>query len=170
MFRTLLPPMPDTDPSPLALALGRLPCGLFIVSAQGSAGPVGFLGSLLTQVGFEPPTLCVAVGKERPHLVAIRDSGRFAVSVIDAESTSLLTPFFRPPADSDGTTPFDELATATTSHGSTVLSDALAWIDCRVIAEQETGDHVVVFGVAEEGTLLRAGDPKVHLRRNGLSY
>jgi flavin reductase (DIM6/NTAB) family NADH-FMN oxidoreductase RutF len=47
---------------------------------------------------------------------------------------------------------------------------ALAWLECRLTGEHATGDHVIVFGTVEHGGLLRAGDPAVHLRKNGLAY
>jgi hypothetical protein len=80
--------MPDI--SPLARALGRVPSGLFIVTANAATGPIGFLGSFVMQTGFEPPTLVVAVGKGRPHLDAIRAAGRFGVSVLDKQSSPLM--------------------------------------------------------------------------------
>lgn len=160
--------MPEIELSPTARALGRIPCGLYIVTTRKGDGPIGFLGSFVMQVGFEPPTLCVAIGKDRDHLDAIRASGRFALSVIDAESTGQMSPFFKKPAA--GESPFDLLATHETPGGSTVLSECLAWLECRVTGEHATGDHVVVFGEVEDAEVLRPGDPKVHLRKNGLSY
>ena len=129
---------------------------------------MGFLGSFVQQVGFEPPTVCVAVGKGRAHLDAIRASGRFALSVIDDASAGLMGPFFKPaPA---GASPFDDLDVERTAADSIVLSGALAWLDCKLVGEHATGDHVVVFGEVVEGKRLRDGDPKVHVRKNGLSY
>jgi flavin reductase (DIM6/NTAB) family NADH-FMN oxidoreductase RutF len=160
--------MPETELTPIARALGRIPCGLYIVTTQQGEEPIGFLGSFVMQVGFEPPTLCVAIGKDRDHLAAVRESGRFALSVIDPESTGQMSPFFKKPAE--GESPFDALATRKAPGGSVVLAESLAWLECRVTGEHATGDHVVVFGEVLDAEILRAGDPKVHLRKNGLSY
>jgi flavin reductase (DIM6/NTAB) family NADH-FMN oxidoreductase RutF len=65
---------------------------------------------------------------------------------------------------------FDFVAHADSPGGMPILSDALAWLDCRVTGEHEAGDHVVVFGEVEHAALLREGDPAIHLRRNGLAY
>jgi flavin reductase (DIM6/NTAB) family NADH-FMN oxidoreductase RutF len=51
-----------------------------------------------------------------------------------------------------------------------VLSSALAWLECALEGEHETGDHVVVFGRVTDGRLVREGEPTVHLRKNGLAY
>lgn len=157
--------MATEELSPIARALGRMPCGLYIVTTQGTDGPLGFLGSFAAQVGFDPPTVCIAVGKDRAHLAAMRASGRFALSILDGASSGLMKPFFGKGGD-----PFADIATASTAAGSTILPDALAWLDCQVTGEHEVGDHFVVFGAVDEASLQREGDPKVHLRKNGLGY
>lgn len=152
----------------VALALGRIPTGLYVVTTLQDGRPMGFVGSLLMQVGFAPPVLAVAVAKEREHLDAIRVHGRFAVSVLDGDSQALMSPFFKRHAA--GSSPFDQVRHQATPAGLPVLSGALAWLECRVTGEHATGDHVVVFGETEHGELLRPGDPSIHLRKNGLSY
>jgi flavin reductase (DIM6/NTAB) family NADH-FMN oxidoreductase RutF len=160
--------MSDAPIPPLARALGRIPSGLFVVTTGTPDGPLGFVASLVQQVGFEPPTVSVAIAKGRDHLAAIRASGSFAVSVLDQASGVLMGPFFKPHAD--GSSPFEGLAVQDAPSGAPVLTDALAWVDCRVTGEHATGDHVLVFGVAETGELLREGDPSCHTRKDGRGY
>lgn len=153
--------------SPIAQALGRVPTGLYVVTTRVEGAPIGFVGSFLMQVGFQPPTLCVAVAQGRDHLAAIRESGRFAVSVLDEASQGLMKPFFKRDPEK---TPFEVLEHVDTAAGLPVLTGALAWLDCRVTGEHDVGDHVVVFGQVIEAALARAGDPSIHLRKNGLGY
>lgn len=155
-------------PSPLALALGRIPSGLYVVTTLRDGKPLGFVGSLVMQVGFEPPVVSVAIGKSREHLAAIRAHGRFSISVLDGASQRLMASFFK--RHEPGRSAFDHVEHRPTPSGVPVLAGALAWLDCRVSGEHATGDHVVVFGVVEHGELLRTGDPAVHLRKNGLDY
>jgi len=112
--------------------------------------------------------VCVAVGKARGPLEALRASGRFGVSILDAESQGLMGAFFS--KLEPGQSPFDKLEVTHGPGGSPVLTGALAWLECRVIAEQELEDHVVLFGTVEAGSMARAGDPSIHLRKNGLGY
>ncbi|MEQ1891588.1 MAG: flavin reductase family protein [Planctomycetota bacterium] len=158
----------DQALSDLALALGRIPTGLYVVATRAEGKPLGFVGSFLMQVGFQPPTVCIAIANGREHLAAIRADGRFSVSILDGASQGLMGAFFKKGAP--GTTPFDGLERLTTPGGLVALSGALAWLECRLTGEHATGDHVVVFGVVEHGARLREGDPSVHLRKNGLSY
>jgi flavin reductase (DIM6/NTAB) family NADH-FMN oxidoreductase RutF len=154
--------------TPIALALGRVPTGLYLVTAASPEGPVGFVGSFLMQVGFAPPTLCVAVGRSRAHLAAIRAASHFGVSVLDRSSGDVMKRFFRRYAP--GESPWDGLAVAQAAGGCPVLDQALAWLACRRTGEFDAGDHVVVFGEVAEARLCRDGDPSIHLRRNGLAY
>ncbi len=156
------------EPTPLARALGRVPTGLFIVATKGPEKPLGFVASFVVQVGFQPPTVSVAVGQDRDHLEAIRASGRFAVSILDKESAGLMGPFFMQYEDDE--TAFDHVAHEDSPGGMPILTGSLAWLDCAVSGEHDAGDHVVVFGTVENADLLREGDPTIHLRKDGLSY
>jgi len=157
-----------TAPSPLAQALGRIPTGLYVVTTLAEGRPLGFVGSLLMQVGFVPPSVCVAVANGRDHLAAIRNRGRFAISVLDGASQNLMGAFFKryPP----GASPFDALEHRPSPTGLPLLGAALAWFECKVSGEHATGDHVVLFGTVEHGECLRDGEPAVRLRTNGLDY
>ena len=157
-----------SSPSPLALALGRIPTGLYVVTTLQTGSPLGFVGSFLMQAGFEPPTVSVAIAQGREHLTAIRAHGRFAVSVLDGGSQNLMGSFFK--RYETGCSAFDQVAHRPSPAGLPILTAALAWLDCRVVGEHSCGDHVIVFGIVEHGDLLRPGDPAIHLRKNGLGY
>lgn len=161
-------PMSRPEPSPLARALGRIPSGVYVVTTLRNGTPIAFVGSLVQQVAFEPPTVVLAVARDREQLPDLRATGRFALSVLGAGDQALMSAFLKRLAP--GTSPFDGLATATTGRGSIVLEAALAWLDCRITDERDAGDHVVFFAVVEEARLAREGEPRVHLRKNGLGY
>lgn len=165
----------DLDPRGLdaiGRALGRIPSGLFIVTTRDDRGrPLGFLGSFVQQMAIQPPTVAVAIAKERDHLDAVRATGRFAVSVLGEDHKHLMKPFFKGPGEGS---PFDDVAHRSSegaggAAGPPVLDEALAWVECRVAGEHNAGDHVVVFGVVEAGSGA-AGAPLVHTRKNGLRY
>ena len=101
-------------------------------------------------------------------LAAIRASGHFAVSILDAGTQGLMGPFFK--RYEDGESAFDHVENTPAPSGPPVLPEALAWLDCKVTGEHDAGDHVVVFGQVTEGALGHEGDPAVHLRANGLAY
>ncbi|MBK7878719.1 MAG: flavin reductase family protein [Planctomycetes bacterium] len=160
--------MPPPEPDPLARALGRIPSGLYIVTTLVDGQPQGFLASFVMQASLAPPIVSVSVGRDRPILAELRRSGRFAVSILDADSKKSMAAFTR--RLGAGESPFDRLQVATTPAGLPVLAEALAWFECRLASEHATGDSVIVFGEVVAGSLTREGEPHVHVRRNGLSY
>lgn len=159
----------DPQLSAIAQALGRIPSGLFIVTTTGDSGTTGFVASLVQQVGFDPPTIAIAVSSERGPFQAIHENGRFSLSLLDKPSSGLMGRFFG--KLEDGETPFDGQQMHITATGSSVFSDALAWYDCKLQeSEYNNGDHHVLFGVVEEAGLSHEGEPLIHLRKNGLGY
>jgi len=160
--------MAPSDPSPLSAALGRIPSALYVVSSLRAGEPVGFVGSLVQQVGFSPPTLCLAVAKDREPLRDLRATRRFSLSLLDAASRSRMGRFLK--HHEPGVSPFAGLALGHTPAGLPYLAEGLAWFECRIVGEHESGDHVVVFAEVDAAATLHAGEPHVHLRRNGLSY
>jgi len=160
--------MPPPPLTPIGQALGRVPTGLYLVTTLDGGRPAGFVGSFVMQVGFQPPLLCVAVGKERGPLAALRAAGHFGVSILDKSSENVMGRFFRKYEPGQG--PFDGLAIEKGSAGSPLVVDALANLECKLVGEYEGGDHVIVFGEVVDGVQRREGEPSIHLRKNGLGY
>lgn len=151
-----------------ARALGRVPSGLFIVTAGTGDEATGFLASWVQQVGLEPASLSVAIKQGRHVGGLIRVHGTFCVSILDAESKDLLGHFARGFAPGDPA--FVGIETGTTACGVPFPSAALAHLVCRFVDAVEWADHSVVCGEVVGGRTHREGDPMVHLRKSGQSY
>lgn len=151
-------------------ALGRIPSGVFVLSARDENGrAAGMLASWAQQASFDPPAVCVAVGKGRPIGQMIRATERFAMSVLGDGDADLMRRFARPrPPAGDG---FDGVDTLTTPAGLPVLARALAWLDCELLEILDFGgDHDLFIAKAAAGKLLRQGHSFTHVRGNGFHY
>jgi flavin reductase (DIM6/NTAB) family NADH-FMN oxidoreductase RutF len=164
--------MADTnraEVSPIGAALGRLPSGIYILTARSGGRATGMLASWVQQAGFEPPTLTVAVRADRFVAGWIGESGRFALSQVGAGHKPLLRHFakgFGPDEDA-----FVGVAIAREAAGGPVLAGALAWLDAEVVGHLDGGDHRVFLArVADGGMLDPEGEPMTHVRRNGFHY
>jgi flavin reductase (DIM6/NTAB) family NADH-FMN oxidoreductase RutF len=160
--------MAPAAPSDLARALGRLPSGLYICTTELDGRPVGFLCSFVQQASLSPPMVTVAIGRDRPILGGLRRGGAFGLSVLDESSRRSMSAFAR--RLPDGESPFDRVAWTRTPTGVPVLTEALAWLECRTVGDQPAGDHVLLIAEVVAGELLRDGEPLTHLRRDGLGY
>src|SRR5438874_4296175 len=63
-------------------ALGRVPSGLFILTARRGDAETGMLASWVQQCSFDPPQVTVAVQRGRPAYALLSDGAEFVLNVI----------------------------------------------------------------------------------------
>lgn len=162
--------MTDSALTDIAVALGRVPSGLFVVTARNAAGvETAFLASWVMQAGFDPPAVSIAVGKERAAREFLAPAGaRFCVSVIAETEKGQVGPFARGVAP--GSEALARLPVERTPSGQAVVSGCLAWMECRTADSASSGDHQIVVAEIVDARGGRQESPAVHVRRNGLGY
>jgi flavin reductase (DIM6/NTAB) family NADH-FMN oxidoreductase RutF len=151
-----------------AAAVGRIPSGLFVVTARNGSAETGMLASWVQQCSFEPLQVSVAVKPARPLLAWLTPGSPFTVNVLEQGQTDILVHFgkgFRldEPA-------FTGLDLERPGGAAPVLPDVLAYLDCRVEARYPAGDHDLLIGRVVGGRVLCEGQPMVHIRKNGSHY
>ena len=156
-------------------ALGRISGGLYVVTAsQGEADSLrrsAMVASWVSQASFAPPGLTVAVAKDRAIEALMQVGDRFVLNVLRQDNhQALLRHFlkrFPPGADRfNGINILDGVA-----EGGPVLSDALAFLGCRVEQRLEAPDHWIIYAVVEQGNVADAeAATAVHHRKVGNHY
>jgi flavin reductase (DIM6/NTAB) family NADH-FMN oxidoreductase RutF len=158
-----------TDPTEsLAAALGRIPSGLFILTARNGDDETGMLASWVQQCSFDPPQVSIAVNKQRYILDWLADGALVVLNVIPEGGKSLVAHFGKGFDKSESA--FEGLD-VTREHGTPpVLLASHAYLVCRVVNRVDVGDHVLVIARVTTGAVLHDGKSTVHLRKNGLKY
>lgn len=156
------------DSAVIAPILGRLPSGLFIVTARHGAQETGMLASWIMQAGFEPPMLTVAVSLKRYVNDWLANGTPFAVNVLAADQRKLLGHFGRGFGPDEPA--FTGLEIERTPAGLPILVDALGHLECQVRGDVTSGDHRIVLAEITSGKLHREAEPLVHVRNSGLKY
>ena len=162
------------DPSrsavpPLAQALGRIPSGLYILTASHAGRATGMLASWVQQAGFDPPLVSVAVARQRYVADWILASGRFTLNQLPAGSKALIRHFGR--GFPDDAPAFEGLGLRDVATSAPVLEGALGYLDAEVVGDLGVGDHRIIVGRIVAGALLDPeAEPFVHVRQNGLHY
>jgi flavin reductase (DIM6/NTAB) family NADH-FMN oxidoreductase RutF len=149
-------------------ALGRVPSGLFVVTAKHKDKEDAVLASWVNQCSFDPPALTVALGMTRQARLLVEASQAFIVNVLGKDSNDLMKHFFKAPAP--GVSVFDGLKVSKGFHDIQVLRDAVACVECELREQTVFGDHVVYVGEIVSGKILKGGDPYFHVRDNGFNY
>lgn len=158
-----------TDNESIGKALGRVASGLYIITVRLGERRTAFLGSWVQQASFAPPMISVAIGAGRPAQELFEDGATFGVNVIPQGDTSLMKHFgkgFAPDQD-----PYVGVETVRGVTGVELLPAAVANLECKIVASQAAGDHVVYFGEVIAGRLSPdGGTPRTHVRPSGFHY
>ena len=150
-------------------ALGRVPSGVFILTARHDGQVIAMMASWVQQAAFAPPSLCVAIAKDRPVSEFIRRSKHLALSVLGEHDSAFMKKFARP--HPPGVDPFEGVNTLQTPAGLSVLADAVAWLEGRLVDVYDFGgDHDLFVAAVTGGAVLKPGASFMHLRGNGFHY
>ena len=125
--------------------LGMFATGVTVVTA-GETVPRGMTANSFTSVSMEPPLVLVCVKREAAMHKMIQDRGAFAVSVLSAHQEPVARHFAnhaRPRGDEEFAL-VDYVPGERT--GAPIVSGALAWLECRLTAVYNGGDHSIFLG------------------------
>jgi alkylation response protein AidB-like acyl-CoA dehydrogenase/flavin reductase (DIM6/NTAB) family NADH-FMN oxidoreductase RutF len=122
-------------------ALGRFATGVALVTAAPNGKPAGLIVNSLTSASLDPPLISFCPSRSSLTWSGIRRTGRFAVNVLGHEHER-----FARRATPPGTDRFAGLHWKHGSGGVPLLTDALASLECHLVAEHPAGDHWIVVG------------------------
>ncbi|MBX9626550.1 MAG: flavin reductase family protein [Gemmataceae bacterium] len=149
-------------------ALGRVPSGLFVLTARHGGKETGMLASWVQQCSFDPPAVSAAFAKDRWVLDWLKDGAAFGVNVIPEGEKKLVAHFgkgFGPDEPA-----FAGVEVRRDGDAAPALAAAHAYLDCRVTHRYDAGDHVLVVGRVVGGEVLSDAKPATHVRRSGKHY
>jgi flavin reductase (DIM6/NTAB) family NADH-FMN oxidoreductase RutF len=149
-------------------ALGKVVSGLYVVTYKNGENIGGFTASFMVQVAFDPPLIAMSVKKGRESYEMITGAGAFAVNIMTKETMKLVGFFAKPRPE--GENGLGDINHEEKSLGIPVLTDSLAYLECKVYSTTEAGDHVIILGEVVNGEMLREGEPATHIRKNGFNY
>ena len=152
----------------LAAALGRIPSGLFILTARRGDKETGMLASWVQQCAFDPPHVSCALKRDRLLTEWLRAGTPFTLNILDDDQTDMVAHFGRGFALDEPA--FERLDVERPDGTAAVLTESLAYLTCQVTGHLRVGDHEIFVAQVTGGRVLNEGHPMVHVRRNGLHY
>jgi flavin reductase (DIM6/NTAB) family NADH-FMN oxidoreductase RutF len=154
--------------SQVAAVLGRIPSGLFVLSIAHDGEETGMLVSWVTQAGFEPPMVSLALRPDRPVAKWIAARAPFVLNVLAEYQKQLVGRFGR--GFESGEPAFEGLEIVRTPAGLPALAAAMGYLECRAKSHVDSGDHRIFLAEVSAAHMLADGQPYVHIRKNGLRY
>jgi len=126
-------------------ALRMIPYGLYVLAAESADGRVAASTvNWVTQASFEPPLVAVGVKADSGAHSIIKESKTFVLNILGKGQESLAFSFFKPverEGNSIGGEPFSSGAS-----GAPILSNAQAFLECKLVETTEIGDHSLFIG------------------------
>lgn len=142
--------MPDTPDAPTSAdfrgVMSRFATGVTVMTCCTADGePHGMTANAVSSVSLDPLLVLVCVGLDTDMAGFIEDTDGFALSILPAELQTLSN-HFADASRASGSAQFAGVETTTAVTGSPLLTGSLGWLDCRIWARHDGGDHVILVG------------------------
>jgi flavin reductase (DIM6/NTAB) family NADH-FMN oxidoreductase RutF len=132
----------SVDPASFRKALGQFATGVTVVTTRDAGRqPLGLTVSAFCSVSLQPPLVLVCVDHGSETNAAMRESGLFAVNVLEETQEDLSRRFA-----ARGRAKLQGFPFAEGKLGLPLVAGALAHVECRVRSFHDEGDHTVWVG------------------------
>jgi flavin reductase (DIM6/NTAB) family NADH-FMN oxidoreductase RutF len=144
----------------------RWPSGVAVATTRTVDRLHGMVVGSLCSLSAEPPLVMISAGHSSRTGALIGEAGIFAASILSGEQTALFTRFAGRDPDYDDDR-FAGLAVAAGPTGAPIFSEALAWVDCRVVARHPGVTYTLFVGEVVAAGLGQAAEtpPLLYFRR-----
>jgi flavin reductase (DIM6/NTAB) family NADH-FMN oxidoreductase RutF len=153
------------EPQPVEGRLLRNVCGLFVtgvtVITTGEEGrSEGTTVNSFTSVSLDPPLVLFCLHKGSRLRAVVEESQAFTVNFLAGPQEPLARAFA-----GKGTAAVTDVPHHRSANGMPVLSDALAFLACRLVKQFDGGDHTIFMGqVVELGVPREHQEPLIFFR------
>ncbi|MGW5471681.1 flavin reductase family protein [Streptomyces chartreusis] len=147
------------DPQALRSVCANWATGVTVITSGSTARTTGLTVNSFTSVSLDPALILVCIHNDSGELPVLRRTGAFAVNILAADQEELCRSFA-----SRHTRHSAKADTRPGITGVPVLSDALAYLECRIEREVDAGDHVIVIGEVVDLAVQREEGPLTFFR------
>ena len=169
-------PHPELDPETkksVGQAMGRLPSGLFVLTAARDDSRMGIIVSFVQQACLNPPMVTVAIAKGRPIMPLISESRQFGLCQLAEDDRLMVRKFAK---FNDAAVTEDPFLGFKLTQGVLsklpILTNTMAYLECELVSHMDIeGDHDLFVGAVRGGALRQhKAQPHIRLRETGQKY
>ena len=143
-------------------ALYQISYGLYVVSSRKSDKFNGQIANTVFQITSEPPTIAVSINKQNLTHQFIKESQKFAVSVLSKDTPMKFIGHFGFRSGRE----IDKFKDVNYKIGDNdipiVLDNAIAYLVAEVIKEVDVGTHTIFMGKVVEAEILKNEEPMTY--------
>ncbi len=147
------------DRNELRRVMGHFATGVTVVTTHdGSGRCYGLTANAVCSVSLDPPLVLVCVDKGAESHPAFGLSQAFVVNILSDGQEDLSRHFAVSGGDK-----FVDMPCRSGGTGAPILDGALGYVECRVVATHDAGDHTIYIGEVQ-GAAAREGHPLLFFR------
>jgi 3-hydroxy-9,10-secoandrosta-1,3,5(10)-triene-9,17-dione monooxygenase reductase component len=150
---------PSADVAHFRSVLGHFATGIVVVTGIVDAVPAGLTCQSFVSLSLDPPLVAFCPNKKSTSWRRIARSGAFCANVLTEEQEDISRVFATSGADK-----FRGLGWRPAETGSPILQDVLAYVDCRIEARYDAGDHEIIVGRVVDLEAAPKGRPLLSYR------
>lgn len=151
--------IPTIDVAHFRAVLGHFATGIAIVTGMDAGAPAGLTCQSFVSLSLDPGLVAFCPSKKSNSWTRIDPSGAFCANVLTEDQEDLSRVFATSGADK-----FRGVGWRPGTTGSPILTDVLAWIDCRIEARHDGGDHHIIIGRVVDLEAAPRGHPLLAYR------
>jgi flavin reductase (DIM6/NTAB) family NADH-FMN oxidoreductase RutF len=143
-------------------AMASFATGVTLVTLDNEGKVHGMTANAFASVSLEPLLVLVCISQEAQTHAHMHARKRFGINILSEGQRTISEHYADPDRDITGAEPtgarFDR-----TAHGTPVLHDALAYLECKLLEARTAGDHTIFIAEVED-IMVRSGKPLVYFR------
>jgi flavin reductase (DIM6/NTAB) family NADH-FMN oxidoreductase RutF len=130
----------------LRRVMGHFATGVTVITTISKNGtPYGLTANAFTSVSLDPPLLLISVDKKAESYPYFEESKVFTVNILSEEQEALSRKFAASGGDK-----FQGVAYHVGANGVPILDGVLTYLECKLYASYEGGDHTLFLGEIEQ--------------------
>ena len=126
-------------------ALGVFATGVTVITSRGEEHAYGMTANAFSSLSLDPPLVLVCVISGTTGAETIENNRSFAVNILAADQEQI-SRYFSWRDRPRGAEAFDEIPHGVSATGCPIIEGAAGYLDCRLSAAHEAGDHVIFIG------------------------
>ncbi len=127
--------------------LSKFSYGIYLLTCRYEKVNYGMIISWVTQVSYDPPLVLASVKKTRRVLPYIEKAKFFSLQVLENTQAEILGQFKTPELEER----FSGLSYQILDSGVPVLTNTLAYVECKLKDKLTPGDHALLIGEITSG-------------------
>lgn len=135
----------------------KISLGVYVIGVRDGEHQNAFTAAWVMQASFDPVILAIGINPEHYSYQLLKSGNICTVNVLGHDQYAIAEYFGRSSMDK-----MNEFSWQTDATGAPILSDCLAYFDCKVSHYANAGDHQIAFVKVVSGRELRPGKPLLY--------